>query len=72
MVGSPYCRSCGLIIDRDLNASRNILQEALRIKKKKHRKLAMLNKRGVNVRLLRTQPAKAVRVEAFINFYMFL
>lgn len=29
-----HCRACGLILDRDLNASRNILQEALRIKEK--------------------------------------
>ena len=27
-----HCKACGLILDRDLNASRNILQEALRIK----------------------------------------
>jgi len=29
-----HCKACGLILDRDLNASRNILQEALRIKEK--------------------------------------
>jgi len=30
-----HCKACGLILDRDLNASRNILQEALRIKEQK-------------------------------------
>lgn len=29
-----HCKTCGLILDRDLNASQNILQEALRIKEK--------------------------------------
>jgi len=29
-----HCKACGLILDRDLNASRNILQEALRMKEK--------------------------------------
>jgi putative transposase len=60
-----HCQKCNLILDRDLNASRNILKEALRLKEEKASRVSDAQRTPSECQTEIAEAVSAVCVEAF-------